>query len=103
MRIAISTMIAVTVVLLAGCNTLRVACAPTFGRVHDISAVDLEAAVAAYRAGQLRNGSQSFVGQIEVVSHDRVRIYVDHAGGSYITMERLHGRWHRGEIRIVIS
>jgi hypothetical protein len=40
-------------VVLASCNTFRIAGAPTFDRVHEISVADIEAAVAAYKSAHI--------------------------------------------------
>ena len=93
---------AALVMLFVGCNTYRVAGAMTFGRTQDISASDIEAAVASYREYmQATYHTEGVPGQIEVVSHDRVRIYYGDAGGGYTEMNRIHGKWRRGSIVIV--
>jgi hypothetical protein len=104
MRLLLRTFIAATLVLAAGCNTFRVAGAPTFGKVHEISVADIEAAVAAYRKYTLATyHTEPSVGQIQVLSHDSVRIYWGEAGGSYTTFNRVHGRWRFGEEAVVTS
>jgi hypothetical protein len=90
--------------LLLSCNTFRVAGAPVFGRVREISAGDIEEAVAAY--GEYTRAvyhTEPQVGQIQVLNHDSVRIYWGLAGGSYTTMNRVHGRWSRADEAIVTS
>ena len=91
----------VAALILASCNTFRVAGAPTFGRVNEVSVADIEAAVAAYRAS-LRD-SDAPVGQIEVLGRDEIRIYVGEAGGGYTTMNRVKGNWRRGRGVVVTS
>jgi hypothetical protein len=75
----------------ASCNTFRVAGAPTFGRVHDISVADIEAAVAAFKSAHIYEDTS--VGQIQVISHDEVRLYAEVGPGPYVTMRRVHGKW----------
>ena len=91
------------VILFVGCNTYRVAGAMTFGRTQDISATDIEAAVAAYRQYmQATYHTEGTPGQIEVVSHDRLRIYYGDADrGGYTEMNRVHGKWRSGNVVIV--
>jgi hypothetical protein len=89
---AMSAFALLAVTALAACTTLRVAGAPTFGRVHDISVSDIEAAVAAYQKLHYRT-----VGTIEVISRDEIRIHWKEAKWNYDTMERLRGKWvHTG-------
>jgi hypothetical protein len=73
---------------LAACTTMRVAGAPVFGRVHEISVSDIEAAVAAYQKLHYRT-----VGTIQVIGHDEIRIYWKEALSNYDTMKRVHGEW----------
>ena len=87
----------VSALALAACSTLRVAGAPTFGRVHDIPVSDIEAAVAVYQKLHYRT-----VGTIQVISHDEIRIYWKEALSNYDTMKRVHGRWmHPGGVVVV--
>jgi hypothetical protein len=69
------------ITLLTSCNTFRVDGAPTFGRVHDVTVADIEAAIAAYRASP--RDRKAPVGQIEVVGPNEIRIYVGEAGSGY--------------------
>ena len=103
MRLLLSTFIGAALALVSGCNTFRVSGAPTFGKVHDISVADIEAAVAAYRKDSVANHRTPLVGQIQVLGHDNVRIYWGEAGGGYTTMNRVRGKWLRGEEVIVTS
>ena len=81
----------VTSAVLASCNTFGVAGAPTFGRVHEISVADIEAAVAAYKAAHIYEDTS--VAQIQVISHDEVRLYGDRGPGPYVIMRHVHGKW----------
>ena len=104
MRSALRLLVIAAGTLLLSCNTFWVAGAPTFGRVRDISVADIEAAVAAY--GEYTRATyytEPLVGQIQVLSHDSVRIYWGQAGGGYTTMNRVHGRWRLGEEVVVTS
>jgi hypothetical protein len=68
-------------IVLVSCNsTFRVAGAPTFGRIQDTSAADIEAAVSAYKASSWHG--EAPVGQIEVISHVEIRIYQDTVPGT---------------------
>jgi hypothetical protein len=92
--------IAAMTILLASCSApLRVAGARTFGRTQDISAGDVQTAVAAYQAsvwhGPARNGD------LEVISHDEVRIYQEHAPSNYTSMVRVKGKWELGSVVLV--
>ena len=73
------------------CALLLVAGAATFGRVHEISVADIEAAVAAYKAAHIYEDTS--VAQIQVISHDEVRLYGDRGPGPYVIMRRVHGKW----------
>ena len=82
----------VLAILPASCSSpLRIAGAPTFGRVDDISVADIQATVSAYRAS-IVDHDQAF-GQIEVISHDEIRIYQGNELRNYTSMERVEGRW----------
>ena len=92
-----------TAILFGGCNTYRVAGAVTFGHTQDISVADIEAAVAVYRQMVIGRGGVPYVGQIEVRSHDCIRIYMDDASGGWTEMLRQHDKWVQGESVIVTS
>jgi hypothetical protein len=77
--------------VLASCNTYRVAGAMTYGRTHDLSAAEIEAAVAAYR--RHRPDQPPPVGQIQVVSSAEIRIYWGDSTCCYTTMVRKHRQW----------
>ena len=100
MRLIIQTLIVAAVALASGCDTFRVAGMPTFGKVNDVAVSDIEAAVAAYRAEFHTDYSG---GQIEVLSHDKIRIYAGLPGGSYVEVNRIHGKWRCGEVAVVTS
>ena len=76
--------------LLASCNTYRVAGAMTYGRIHDLSTAEVEAAVAAYRRSK---PEASPVGQIQVVSSSEVRIYWGDSSCCFSTAKRERGHW----------
>jgi hypothetical protein len=82
----------VLAILPASCSSpLRIAGAPTFGRVDDISVADIQAAVSAYRAS-IVDHDQAF-GPIEVIGHDEIRIYQGNELRNYTSMEPVKGRW----------
>ena len=91
MRCTPCVLLIVTAAVLASCNTFRVAGAATFGRVHEISVADIQAAVAAYKAAHIYEDTS--VAQIQVISHDEVRLYGDRGPGPYVIMRRVHGKW----------
>jgi hypothetical protein len=91
MRRTPCVLLIVTAAVLASCNTFRVAGAATFGRVHEISVADIEAAIAAYKAAHICEDTS--VAQIQVISHDEVRLYGDRGPGPYVIMPRVHGKW----------
>jgi hypothetical protein len=87
----------VLAILLASCTSpFRVAGAPTFGRVDDISVADIQAAVSAYRASIVDHDQA--IGPIEVISHDEIRIYQGNELRNYISMERVKGQWRLGSV-----
>ena len=89
----------VLAILPASCSSpLRIAGAPTFGRVDDISVADIQAAVSAYRASSVDH-DQAF-GQIEVISHDEIRIYQGNELRNYTSMERIKGRWRLDSVAL---
>ena len=93
MPLARSLALVLAMGLLASCNTYRVAGAMTYGRIHDVSPADIEAAVAAYRRN--RHDTEP-VGQIQVVSTSEIRVYWGDSACCYTTMERKRGDWRFG-------
>ena len=91
MRSTVRSLLMPLTAVLASCNTFRIAGAPTFGRVHEISVADIEAAVAAYKAAHIYEDTS--VAQIQVISHDEVRLYGDRGPGPYVIMRRVYGKW----------
>jgi hypothetical protein len=75
---------------------LRISGTRTFGRTEDISGPDLQAAISAYEAS-ICHGPAKY-GDIEVVSHDEILIYQDHAPRNYTSMVRDEGRWVMGRV-----
>jgi hypothetical protein len=69
------------------------------GRAQDISHTDIQAAVAAYRAS-IQHGP-AHVGEIEVISHNEIRIHDDPAPSSYTSMVRAKGKWQVGSVVLV--
>jgi hypothetical protein len=81
----------------AGCAPFRVAGAPTFGKLRQVTVSDIEAAVAAYRRDSVAMHSASLVGQIEVMSRDVIRIYWSDASSGYTAMRRSGETWRTAE------
>ena len=69
------------------------------GRVQDVSNADIQVAVAAYQAS-IRYGPAP-IGEIEVISHDEVRIHDDPAPSNYTSMLRVKGKWQLGSVVLV--
>jgi hypothetical protein len=87
-------------ILFASCSApLRVTGARTFGRTQDISVADIQSAVAAYQASVWHGPAR--YGDIEVISHDEVRIYQEHAPSNYTSMVRVKGKWELGSVVLV--
>jgi hypothetical protein len=95
-----SLLLSAIVIVLGSCatSTFRVAGVPTFGRIQDVSVVDIEAAVSAFKAATRPGAS---VGEIEVVSHDEIRIYQDAERRNYTSMVRTKGKWQVGSVVLV--
>jgi hypothetical protein len=94
------SVIAAMTILLASCSApLRVAGGRTFGRTQDISAGDVQTAVAAYQASVWHGPAR--YGDLEVISHDEVRIYQEHAPSNYTSMVRVKGKWELGSVVLV--
>ena len=92
----------VVAMLLISCAApLRIFGTSTFGRTQDLSAADIDAAVAAYEAS-ISHGPARY-GDIEVVNHDEIRIYDDHAPCNYTGMIRKKGKWVIGSVVLVHS
>jgi hypothetical protein len=92
--------IPIIAILFACCSApLRIAGARTFGRIEDVSSADIQTAVAAYQASVAR-GPASY-GDIEVINHDEIRIYQDHAPSNYHSMVRVKGKWELGSVVLV--
>ena len=96
-----SLLLSAIVILLGSCatNTVDIAGFPTFGRIQDISEADIRAAVSAY--ARINPKGPAHVGDIEVISRDEIRIYVDRAPSDYISMVRIRGRWQEGSVVLV--
>ena len=76
--------------LLASCNTYRVAGAMTYGRIHDLSAAEIEVALAAYRRSK---PEASPVGQIQVVNSTEIRVYWGDSSCCFSTVRRERDAW----------
>ena len=59
--------------------------------MHDLPVADIEAAVVAYKTAHIYEDTS--VAQIQVISHDEVRLYGDRGPGPYVIMRRVHGKW----------
>jgi hypothetical protein len=95
-----SLLLLAIVIVLGSCatSTFHVAGAPTFGRIQDVFVGDIEAAVSAFKAAT-RPGAP--VGEIEVISHDEIRIYRDTERRNYTSMVRTKGKWQVGSVVLV--
>jgi hypothetical protein len=90
----------VVAILFMSCSApLRVAGARTLGRTQDVSAADIQSAVADYQASTWHGPAR--YGDIEVISHDEIRIYQGHAPSNYTSMVRVKGRWEIGSVVLV--
>jgi hypothetical protein len=83
---------------LTSCSALRATDTSTIGRTQDIPVADIEAAVSAFKTATRPDVS---IGEIKVISHDEIRIYVDGAGSSYTSMVRIKGKWQVGSVVLV--
>ena len=90
MRLARALGAVVAAGVLASCNTYRVAGAMTYGRTRELSAAEIENAVAAYRR---KFPDRPSAEQSRVVSGSEIRIYLSDSSCCYSTMERKHDRW----------
>ena len=83
--------------VLASCSTT----APIIsGRTQDISATDIQAALAALQ-GSIMDGPVR-PAEIEVISHNEIRMHVDQpAPSNYIAMVRVKGNWQVGKVVLV--
>ena len=89
-----------TFIVFASCAApYRVGGVRTTGRSEDISVADIEAAVAAYQAS-IRHGPAKIT-EIEVISHDEVRMHDLPAPSNYIAMVRERGKWVMGSVVLV--
>jgi hypothetical protein len=80
----------------AAYTSFRVAGVPTFGRLKEVSIMDIEAAIAAYRKSEWGQP-----GPAEVISHDEIRIYQDSELRNYTSMVRVKGHWEVGAVMLV--
>ena len=69
------------------------------GRTQEISATDVQAAVAALQ-GSIVDGPVR-VAEIEVISHDKVRLHDQPAPSNYFEMVRVRGNWQIGRVVLV--
>ena len=80
--------------MLASCSTTGPVIS---GRMQDISATDIRAAMAALQ-GSILDGPVR-PAEIEVISHDEIRIHVERpAPSNYIAMVRVKGNWQIGKV-----
>ena len=87
-------------ILFVSCSApLRVTGARTFGRTQDVMAADIHTAVAAFQASMAHGPAR--YGDIEVINHDEIRIYQDHAPSNYHSMVRVKGGWELGSVVLV--
>ena len=85
---------------LASCTGGSRAAGPIIsGHVQDVSATDIQTVVAAYQAS-IQHGPAP-VGEIEVITHDEVRIHDDPAPSNYTSMIRIKGKWQVGSVVLV--
>jgi hypothetical protein len=101
MRAQISVLfLTATVIVFASCAApFRVAGIRTSGRIEEISVADIEAAVTAYQASIWHGPAK--IGEIEVISHDEVRMHRERAPSNYTSMVRLKGKWQIGSVVLV--
>ncbi len=90
----------VIAILFASCSApLRATGARAFGRTEDIAVADIQSAVAAYQASVWHGPAR--YGDIEVISHDEIRIYQEHAPSHYTSMVHVKGKWELGSVVLV--
>jgi len=82
--------------VLASCSTTGPVIS---GRTQDISATDIQAAVAALQ-GSIVDGPVR-IAEIEVISHDEIRMHDQPTPSNYITMVRVRGSWQVGRVMLV--
>jgi len=88
---------AIALVVLASCTTPGPIIS---GRTQEISATDIQAAMTALQ-GSIVDGPVR-PAEIEVVSHDEVRIHVEQpAPSNYAAMVRVRGSWQVGRVALV--
>ena len=89
-----------TVIMFASCAApFRVAGIRTSGRIGEISVADIEAAVTAYQ-GSIWHGPAK-IGEIEVISHDEVRMHDLPPPSSYTSMVRVKRKWVMASVVLV--
>jgi hypothetical protein len=101
MRAQISVLfLTATVIVFASCAApFRVAGVRTSGRIEEISVADIEAAVKAYQAWIWHGPAK--IGEIEVISHDEIRMHDSPPPSNYISMVRVRGKWVMGSVVLV--
>jgi hypothetical protein len=81
-------------VVLASCSTTGPVIS---GRVQDISATDIQAAMTALQASIVNGPVRP--AEIEVISHDEIRIHDEQpAPSNFIAMVRVRGYWQVGQV-----
>jgi hypothetical protein len=90
--------LAALLIVLTPCtvSNFYVAGIPTFRRIRDVSVVDIEAAISAYKTSESVQ-----VGPAEVMSHDEIRIYQDNECRNFTSMVRVKGKWQLGSVVLV--
>jgi hypothetical protein len=101
MRAQISVLFLIaTVIVFASCAApFRVGGIRTSGRIEEISVADIEAAVTAYQASIWHGPAK--IGEIEVISHDKVRMHDSPPPSNYTSMARVKGKWVMGRVVLV--
>jgi len=82
--------------VLASCSTTGPVIS---GRTQDISATDIQAAVAALQ-GSIVDGPVR-IAEIEVISHDEIRMHDQPMPSNYIALVRVRGSWQVGRVMLV--
>ncbi len=102
MRAPVSALLltASALVFISCAAPFRVAGIHTTGRVEDISTADIEAALTAYQASIYSPGPEKLA-EVEVISHDEVRMHYAPTPSSYTAMVREKGKWVKGSVVLV--
>jgi hypothetical protein len=75
-------------------STVRVGRVPVYGRTQDVTVADIQAALGTFEGPH--PGPFDRPHEMEILSHDEIRFYMDRPPATHMSMIRVKGRWKPG-------